>query len=423
MTSSLPITEDDRVVITGIGMHTSVGTDRESVWRAVQRGTSGIQRVDGGDDGMSCLKIGAPADVELEFPGQLKVLALCHRVAVEAIDDAALDWNRINCDRFGCAISSHFGDFGFLNERAGRDIPDRTIPWWEQWLPNTACEEVARRHHLYGPRLSHSAACASGLVEILAASRSIRAGQCDIALAGSAEVFTPIMAAGFAAMRVLADHDDPRQACRPFDAARSGMVMGEGAAMFVLERLSHALDRGAPIYAEVMAGRMGGEAHHLSNLDVESDTLCHVLKSAIRKADIDPSEIQYINAHGTGTRANDRMETRGIRKALGSAADGVWVSSTKSMLGHLIMAAGSVETAITTLALRDGFTPPTLNLTDPDPECDLDCVPLVGRSRSFDLAMKVSVAFGGHIAAVVLRRWKAGRQPQAMPWRATAAAA
>jgi len=181
--------------------------------------------------------------------------------------------------------------------------------------------------------------------------------------------------------------------------------MGEGAAMFVIERLSHALDRGARIYAELAGGKMLAEAHHVTGLDAESEVLAHLISITLRDARLAPDEVGYINAHGTGTQQNDLVETRGIRRALGRAADHVWVSGTKPMLGHLVNAAGSVELAITALALRDGFAPPTLNLTEPDPECDLDCIPLVGRRRALDTALKLSVAFGGHIAAIALRRW------------------
>jgi 3-oxoacyl-(acyl-carrier-protein) synthase len=289
------------------------------------------------------------------------------------------------------------------------------VPWWEQWMPNTACSMVANRYGLYGPRLCHSVACASGLIDILAAVRSIRDGQCDIALAGSAEGIHPLFAAGFQQMKVLAYHDDPKQAARPFDSDRRGFVMGEGAAMFVIERLGHALARGATIYAEFAGGKMLAEAHHVTGLDEESEALGYLISATLKDANLLPEQIGYINAHGTGTQQNDLVETRGIRRALGRAADATCVSATKSMLGHLVNASGSVELAITTLALRDGFAPPTLNLTNPDPECNLDCIPLVGRRARVEYALKLSVAFGGHLAAVALRRWNDARTGFAYP--------
>lgn len=400
--------EDDRVVITGIGMVTSVGLDRESVWRAVRSGTSGVRRLSGMAEIPDGLLIGAPVDLPDDCPsGRLKVIQLCQRAADEAMSDSGVDLERVNLDRFGCAVSGHMGDTNDIPAIHKMDYktPVHDVPWWHQFLPNTACSNTANRYGLRGPRLCHSTACASGLIDILGAVRAIRDGQCDIALAGSAEAIHPLFAAGFHQMRVLAHHEDPTQACRPFDSQRSGFVMGEGSAMFVIERLSHALDRGARIYAELTGGKMLAEAHHVTGLDAESHALSYLISSTLRDAMLEPDQIGYINAHGTGTQQNDLVETRGIRRALGSAADHTCVSATKSMLGHLVNASGSVELAVTALALRDGFVPPTLNLTNPDPMCDLDCIPLVGRRARFEHALKLSVAFGGHLAAVTLRRW------------------
>jgi 3-oxoacyl-(acyl-carrier-protein) synthase len=395
------------VVITGIGLIASLGGDRETVWRRVREGQSGVRSLAGLPDMPESISIGAPATVRREFPGQLKSVALNLHAAREAMADSGLDLARVDLDRFGCAISGHMGDAGWFDEQRGLPARSNTLPWWQQWFPNTACVTVANRYGLRGPRLSHSAACASGLVEVLLAVRSIQDGQCDIALAGSAEAFDPLFAAGFQAMRVLAHHDDPSQASRPFDSRRSGFVMGEGAALFVLERLSHALRREARVYAEIAGGKMHTDAHHITGMNSDSETLAYLIGSTLNRSGIAASDLGYINAHGTGTLQNDVVETRGIRRALGHDADRICVSSTKSMLGHLVNAAGSVELAVTTLAMRDGFAPPTANLTDPDPECDLDCIPLVGRATQFEHALKLSVAFGGHMAAAVLRRWSA----------------
>lgn len=402
-------THPEPIVITGIGLIASLGADRETVWQGVREGRSGIRSLDGLADAPESISIGAPVAIERDFPGQLKAVRLNQHAAAEAVADAQIDFRQVDLDRFGCAISAHMGDAGWLYEQCGRwDIANaRAIPWWRQWFPNTACATVAAHYGLRGPRMSHSAACASGLIEVLSAMRSIQDGQCDIALAGSAEAFDPLFAAGFQAMRVLAHHDDPAQASRPFDSRRCGFVMGEGAAIFVVERLSHALRRGARIYAEIAGGKMHTDAHHITGMDSDSETLAHLIDVTLRRSGIGPADLGYINAHGTGTQQNDVVETRGIRRALGSAADRVCVSSTKSMLGHLVNAAGSVELAITALAMRDRFAPPTANLTDPDPECDLDCIPVVGRRATFEHALKLSVAFGGHMAAAVLRRWTA----------------
>ncbi len=350
--------------------------------------------------------IGAPADIQLSSPDKLKSIALCELISDEAVADANLDRSNIAPERIGCAISAHMGDIRALIDQmdCGDLNPPTTVPWTEQWLPNSACSIVANRHNLHGPRLSHSTACASGMIALHTAVRAIQDGQCDVALAGSAEAITPLFAAGFHQMKVLADHDDPRQACRPFDRDRQGFVMGEGGAMFVLERYSHALARGASIYAEIAAGRLLAMAHHVTGIDSESDALSHLITETLRTAKLAPRDIGYINVHGTATPQNDVAETKAIRRALGRAADQISASATKSILGHLINAAGSVELAITALAMRDGFLPPTLNLTQPDPECDLDCIPLVGRKSQLSAALKLSVAFGGTLAAVALTK-------------------
>ena len=417
----------DPVVITGIGLIASVGQNREAVWNGVREGRSGVRFLKGLVGIPDNLLLGAPVDLVPNLPRQLKVTALCQHVAAEALADAQVDTatmngGRLDRDRFACAISGHIGDTGWLERHVGDyDVSQPgAVEWWQQWLPNTSCVTVANEHGLYGPRICHSTACASGLIDILSAVRAIRHGQADIALAGSGEAFHPLFAAGFHQMRVLAYNDVPAEACRPFDLARSGFVMGEGAAMLVVERLSHAQRRGAKIYAEVLGGSMHAEAHHVTDLDTESAALVRLIHDALDASKLSPTDIGYINVHGTGTQQNDLVEARGIRRALGPAADRACASAVKSMLGHLVNASGSVELAITALALRDGFVPPTLNLTRQDPACELDCIPLVGRQRSIEHALKISVAFGGHLAAVALRRWS-GANSASRPLRISAA--
>lgn len=433
---------NEPVVITGIGLIASVGRDRETVWKAVREGRSGARWLEGIEGIPDRWLIGAPVDIPPDLPGELKVVTLARHAAREALQDACLDWRRIDHTRFGCAVSGHMGDTSFIrhlsqspsgeiirfspedspnycganNPRWDGDSPKKIAypsgkehgkktPWWTQWLPNTACWALGQEFGLYGPRLCHSTACASGLIDVLAAYWALRDGQCDLALAGSAETIHPLFAAGFHKMRVLAYHENPAEACRPFDVARNGFIMGEGAGMFVLERLSHARRRNAPIYAQILGGKTIADAFHVTGLDADSESLTYLIQATLRAAGLQPSDIHYINAHGTGTQQNDVMEARGIRRALGPAAHRLCVSSTKAVLGHLVNAAGSVELAITILALRDGFVPPTMNLTQPDPNCDLDCTPLVGRGFAGEHALKFSVAFGGHQAAVALRRW------------------
>lgn len=404
---------DRRVVITGIGLYTSIGRSRETAWQAVQRGESGVRRLTGVRGIPDDLLLGAPVDIEYDVPGQLKNVPLCRATAAEALADAGINFDNVDRERFGCSIGAHMGDSNYVAERLGLDRPlESSTPWWTQLLPNTACGAVANEFDLRGPQLANSTACASGTIAVLKAMRAIQDGQCDVALAGSSEAIHPLFAAGFYNMGVLADHAEPKLACRPFDSNRRGFVMGEGAAMLVLETVEHARERRAHIYAECLGGQILTDARHITSLASDSDGLGELIRSTLRRSRLVPRDVAYINAHGTGTMQNDVLETRGIRAAFGQAANSVCVSSSKSMLGHLVNASGSVELAITALALRDGFAPATLNLTHPDPECDLDCIPFVGREQPLEHALKLSIAFGGHLVAMALRRWS-GREARA----------
>ncbi len=412
--------ETEPVVITGIGMVTALGLDRETTWAAVSRGENGVRPAEQFSDIPSHLGIAAGVQSPPQIPKQLKVVHLAHLAAEEAMQDAGLVGLRdLDSSRFGCAVSGHMGDWRWLRQYHGKEEPDQAgeASNWEQWLPNSGCWGIARRFDLNGPRICHSTACASGLIDIMSAVRAIRDNQCDLALAGSAEAIDPLFAAGFQKMRVLAE---PGHTCRPFDRHRTGFVMGEGAAMFVIERLSHALTRNVPIYAEIAGGKMMADAHHVTGLDMESESLTRLIRETLIRSGLEPADIGYVSAHGTGTPQNDVMETRGIRRAFGRHADDTCVSALKAMLGHLVNASGSVELALTTLALRDGFVPPTLNLTDQDPECDLDCIPMVGQPRKVQNALKLALAFGGHLVAVALRRWNDSQTGFGYPYRRAA---
>lgn len=398
------------IVVTGIGMTTSVGTDRETTWHAVRQGVSGVRCVEGLPGIPAGLVLGAPVLDVSGPPHFIKVIDLAVRTTSEAIADARLDLDALDSGRIGCAISAHMGDTGWFAQKYGRpDLVQREGVNWNLWLADSACVSVAERFALGGPRLVHSTACASGLMEVLSAVRCIQDGQCDMMLAGSAEAFHPLFVAGFRQLRVLAEHDEPTKASRPFDKARNGFVMGEGAAMFVLERQGHALGRGARIYAELCGGARLAEAHHETGLDTSGEAIAHLIITALQRARFAPYDVGYISAHATGTKLNDVAEARAIRKAFGPAADSLCVGASKSSLGHLVNASASVELALTILALRDGFAPPTLNLEEQDPECDLDCVPLVGREKRADHALKLCCAFGGNLAAIGVRRWNDAR--------------
>ena len=410
---------DNRVVVTGIGLVTAVGNDRESTWEAVKAGQSGVRRlnyVPGFQDGQL---LGATVrDPDIEQP-VLRDHPIAMRAANEAVADSQISSYVIAPERIGCSVSAFVGITPRCHSLiTGQPTQNNTLGWEQKWLPNTICNEIAREFCFNGPRLCNSTACATGAISTLQAVRAIQDNQCDMALAGAVQTIHPLLAAGFKNMRVLAEHEDPQQACRPFDAHRNGFVMGEGSAMLMLERMSHAVDRGAPIYAEIVGGRLCSEAHHVTDLNADSGTLTRLIQDTLKKSKLVPSDVEYINAHGTGTLQNDVMESRSIRESFGRAADSVCMSSTKAVLGHLVNAAGAVELAISILALRDGFAPPTVNLTEPDPECDIDCIPFVGRQNQFEHALKLSIAFGGHLAAIALRRWSdAGERSGSVPQR------
>ena len=227
MSVQSPFAQREPIVITGIGMLAAVGNDRESVWSAVREGRSGIRSLTGLLGIPDHLLIGAPVEIAVDRPRRMRVVAMSRQAAAEALDDAQIDFANVDLDRFGCAISGHMGDTGFIEQQYNHydESAPRSVPWWSQWMPNTACSIVANEHGLAGPRICHSTACASGLIDILAAVRAIRDNQCDVALAGSAEAFHPLFAAGFHRMNVLAYNEDPTQACRPFDR---GVFRGQG---------------------------------------------------------------------------------------------------------------------------------------------------------------------------------------------------
>jgi len=414
--------KDDRVVITGIGLISAVGADRESTWQAVCRGEHAVAPL----VGVPALPDGLLLAAAIPRPRgewQLPTLPLARRAAAEAAADARLA-GAVAPERLAFASVANFGTTPRMSDLlCGPRLAGTELPWWESWLPSTTTSGAAESVGALGLRTSCSAACASSSLALIRAVRALRAGECDAAISGAAETIHPLVAAGFYNMRVLAHHEDPSQACRPFDSRRSGFVMGEGAAMLVLERAGEAVRRGASIYAEITAAASCSDAHHVTDLNTDTTALEYVLRQTLAQSGLDADKIGYVNAHGTGTLQNDVTETRAVRHVFGAAADRLCMSSVKASLGHLVNAAGAVEVAITALALRDGFAPPTLNLTEPDPECDLDCIPLVGRQTPLEHALKISVAFGGHLAALALRRWTgAGERAAGFPARKIAAA-
>jgi 3-oxoacyl-(acyl-carrier-protein) synthase len=417
--------ESDPIVITGVGIVSSLGSTRESVWQNIQIGKSGIRRTDARDGvGSLTLPCGMVDSLPAE-PHRLKSIQLTEWAASEALSDATLDWRTVDRGRFACSVSAQFGDIGY--HYLPHAVRDRLTPeqhehrWWEEFLPSTASNVIGDKFQLYGPRLCHTTACASGLISTITAARMIRDGQADFALCGAGDAVTELVYAAFARMGVLADGEDPKTACKPFDVERNGFVIGEGAGMVVLEKRSQAIARGARIYAELAADQALCQAHHVTGLDGDTSTLEALIARLVSKAGWGYLGPQYINAHGTGTEQNDRVELQAIRAALKDQADRVLVSSNKAVMGHLINAAGSIELALTALALRDGYVPPTMHLNTPEKVGGIDCMPGMGAKMEIDRALKLSLAFGGHLVGVALRRCPlAQHQRDAVPLNAHA---
>jgi len=421
-----------RVVVTGIGLVTPFASGRESSWQRLVVGESATRLVEG--------FVGAPAALAFDSAAD-PVVELALRCAEEAVADAGMSFAVCDLDRIGCVIGTskpllrtfdafrrtgfqpvrpeprgRKSEVGSRNSVEGIRSPtsDLRPPGLTDGLearptaffPNEPALAVARRFRLAGPCLCPVAACATGLVSLQRGAELVREGVCDAVLAGSSDAsLLPIVLGSFKRLGVLArDVDDPAAACRPFDRHRSGFVVGEGAAVFVLERLADAVARGARIYAEWLAGGLASDAASLTGLDATAEPLARLIGDVLRRGDVQQDEIDYVNLHGTATEQNDVYETRAVHRALGRAASRVRCSSIKGAIGHLLGAAGSVETAAVLLAMRDGVIPPTVNLRTADSNCDLDYTPLNAAHAPIRTALKLSLGFGGHLAAAVLRR-------------------
>lgn len=387
-----------RVAVTGIGLITPFGCGRERSWERILTGAGAIRRVED--------FLGAPSPLANDLHID-PVIEMATRCADEAVADAGLVLAEADRNRIGCVI----GTSKPLLRTYAAMIPDNAATpngpsQWTEFFPNQPALAVSRRLKLTGPCLCPVAACATGLVCLQRGHELIRDGDCDVVLAGSSDAsLLPIVLGSFQRLGVLAKNSEhPAKACRPFDLRRNGFVIGEGAAVFVLERLDKAIARGTKIYAEWLAGGMASDGSTLTGLDVSGESLARLITDVLKRADVQPQEIDYINLHGTATEQNDIYETRAVKSALGRAATAVSCSSLKGAIGHLLGAAGSVEMAATLLALRDGIVPPTVNLESPDPACDLDYTPRRPKQKPLRTALKLSLGFGGHLAAAVVRK-------------------
>ncbi|NIM01362.1 MAG: beta-ketoacyl-ACP synthase II [Acidobacteria bacterium] len=407
-----------RVVITGIGLLTPLGLDRESSWQALLAGRSGIgpiTRFDASD--YSCRIAGEVRDFDplsaMDKKDVRKTDPFTHFAVAatrEALADSGYEIDTANAERVGVYIGSGIGGLqllekqhAILSERGPRRVSPFFIPGM---ILNMAAGQVSILFGAKGPNLACATACATGSHAIGESVRLIQGGYADAMIAGGAEaVITPLAVAGFCSMKALSTrNDEPEKASRPFDAGRDGFVMGEGAGILFLEEREAALARGANVYAEVAGYGLSGDAFHISAPSEDGDGPIRSMNRALEDADIEPGEVDYINAHGTSTPAGDRIEIMAIHQVLGAHGKEVVCSSTKSMTGHLLGAAGGLETAISALAIRDGKVPPTINHDDPDPECAIDCAPNEARSMPVNVALSNSFGFGGTNATIVLKR-------------------
>jgi 3-oxoacyl-[acyl-carrier-protein] synthase II len=410
-----------RVVVTGVGLVSSLGLGNQENWDGLLSGRSGIRRITHFDptEFASTIAGEVPNFDPLQFVSKkdVKKMDVFIQYAIAASEFALLDANLPANGELGMEtgvfLASGIGGFGTI-EREHRALlnggPRKISPFFiPSAIINLAAGQVSIRFGAKGPNSATATACAASAHAIGDALHIIRRGGAEIMIAGGSEAaITPMGVGGFASMRALSTrNDDPQKASRPFDRDRDGFIIGEGSGVVILEELEHAQDRGAQIYCELVGYGMSADAHHMTAPAEDGAGAVRVMEGAIKDAGIVPSEIQYVNAHGTSTPYNDKIETLAIKKCFGGHAQKLAISSTKSMTGHLLGAAGGLEAGISALAVRHQIVPPTINLENPDPECDLDYVPNEKRTLSIDYALSNSFGFGGTNASLVFKRYDA----------------
>ncbi|NLM38697.1 MAG: beta-ketoacyl-ACP synthase II [Firmicutes bacterium] len=408
-----------RVVVTGIGAVTPLG-NKEQLWQSVLNGISGIGKITLFDASNYPVQIGAevkdfdPADY-MDRKDARRMDRFCQfavAAAQQSLKDAGLSITPANANRVGVLVGSGIGGISTVEQQARVLIEkglERVSPFFVPMLiPDMASGQIAIQTGAKGPNSCTVTACATGTNSLGDAFRIIARGDADVMLAGGSEAaLCPLGIAGFIASRALSTrNDEPQKASRPFDRTRDGFVMGEGAAVLVLENLEHALRRGAHIYGEIVGYGATGDAYHITAPAPEGEGAQRAMKAALQDAGIEPEDVQYINAHGTSTEYNDKYESRAIELVFGEHAQSLAVSSTKALTGHMLGAAGAVEAAVTLMALENQIVPGTYNYEFPDPECTLDYVPNEARPMEFTYAMSNSFGFGGHNAVLVMKRWE-----------------
>jgi 3-oxoacyl-[acyl-carrier-protein] synthase II len=408
-----------RVVITGMGMVTPIGLNVEETWKNILAGVSGVSLVEDFDVTEYSTKIWAKVknfDIESYVPlkearkmdpfTQLGIGA-----ADEAMRDSGLEIDETLARRVGVAVGAGIGGLQTITNNQDKLVeggPRKVSPFFiPAGIINMVAGQISIRHNLKGPNISIVTACTTGTHNIGIGARMIAYGDADVMVCGGAEATsTPLTLAGFAAVRALSKrNDEPQKASRPWDKDRDGFVMGEGAGILVLEEYEHAKARGAKIYAELVGFGMSADAYHITSPDEDADGAFRAMEAAINDANVSPDMIDYINAHGTSTYLNDMNETKAIKRAFGSHAYNLAVSSTKSMTGHLLGAAGAVEGIFSVLAIRDQIAPPTTNLDNPDEGCDLNYVPYIPQKRTINYVLSNSFGFGGTNGSLLFKKF------------------
>jgi 3-oxoacyl-[acyl-carrier-protein] synthase II len=411
-----------RVVITGLGVVTSLSRQVEDLWKRVLAGESGVHEVRGFDTARFKVRFGGEVwdwttDGYLP-PKESKRIDRFAQFAmvagIDAVKDSGIDFSQEDPFRCGCILGSGIGGLHEIEEQHSRLLekgPDKvsafTIP---KLMVNAASGQLSIQFRLRGPNAAVATACASATNAMGESFKMIQYGECDVMLTGGTEsIVTPMGISGFASMRALSErNDDPPRASRPFDRDRDGFVVSEGAGLLVFEELEHAKRRGAKILAEVLGYGSSADAGHITQPDEHGSGAARAMQNAIKDAKVDLESIGYINAHGTSTPLGDLAETVAIKTVFGERAKDVSISSTKSQLGHLIGASGGVELILSVLAIRDSVIPPTINLDTPDPQCDLDYTPNTPRERKLSVAMSNSFGFGGHNASIIAGKLRNG---------------
>ncbi len=411
--------DKDRVVITGTGILSPLGLDTRTTWEGLIAGESGIDYITLFD----------PSDMAAKFAGEVKgfqptdymerkearrmdrFAQLAVAASREAVESARLEIDHTNDDDIGVIIGSGIGGLTTLFEQAKVLVekgPDRVSPFLApMMIADIAAAQVSIALGVKGPNFCTTSACSSGSDAIGAAYELIRHGDAQVMLAGGTEaLINPLGITAFTALKALSTRNEaPKKASRPFDAERDGFVISEGACVLILEKLEHALKRGVPVLAEIAAYGATADSFHVTQPMENGEGAARAIRIALKKAAILPTEIDYINAHGTSTQLNDVMETRALKTVFGDYAYRVPISSTKSMLGHLIGCAGAAEAMVCILSIQNGIIPPTINYDHPDPDCDLDYVPNVARKAEVKTALSNSFGFGGHNSVLILRRY------------------